>query len=834
MRHAAIGMALVTAEGRFLEVNAALCRLFGREEAELRRLLLRDLTHADDLAESLHLVEEIVSGRRDAFQCEKRYRRADGQLLWGQVSVSCLRQGGDCLFIVQIVDVSETRRQRQALSEQQHQVRRLEENAADAVVRLEEALQTDPLTGLASRSVMLEWIEASLKRPVRRSSAAVLSIGIDRLSQLNHALTHRAGDLLLRRVAERLVQALEQAQQAARGTGDTFIVLLDPLETAQQAYATAERLRLAVKGTISYAGHAIEPSVSIGVAIATPPPAGTDPPQEGSGQGAATADELLRDATLAMREAASLGRDRCAIADPRLAERAQQRLRLQEQLRGALKQGELQAWLMPLVTLSGGQLHGYEALVRWRRADGRLELPDTFLAVARSCGLAEQIDLLVLQQSIAALTQLPSGLSVATNLCADSLSRSDLVVRVTQWLEQAGVAPHRLHLEITETALLTLGAQVTTTIRGLADLGVRWLVDDFGTGFSSISHLRDLPIHGLKLDRSFCEGLRHGDQKSVRLAQALGGLAEGLGLETVAEGIETAEEAASLRDLGWRCGQGWYFGQAAPLSHWLSAAAEGLPATAEAASPADLQGPASRSSWALAVTDNVPVGLFALRLQPAGDPEVLFVSRRWLEMVQLEREQLMTSPELALSRLQWRDRRALIRLWRRHVHLDTPLSWEGRLQTSERDDDGEDEGGRWLQLEAAPLPQADGSRVWQGVMSDITDRQRQQLHLQRLLDEAPIAIAINDLRERRPAHHLPQSAVHPQLRLRPDHHPPPLRLGPAGLSGSASAGQGVPGLGVRHRPGPPRRWRGRADRGQGHRRRWTPTRCPVQRRAAGG
>jgi len=163
MRHAAIGMALVTAEGRFLEVNAALCRLFGREEAELRRLLLRDLTHADDLAESLHLVEEIVSGRRDAFQCEKRYRRADGQLLWGQVSVSCLRQGGDCLFIVQIVDVSETRRQRQALSEQQHQVRRLEENAADAVVRLEEALQTDPLTGLASRSVMLEWIEASLK-----------------------------------------------------------------------------------------------------------------------------------------------------------------------------------------------------------------------------------------------------------------------------------------------------------------------------------------------------------------------------------------------------------------------------------------------------------------------------------------------------------------------------------------------------------------------------------------------------------------------------------------------------------------------------------------------
>lgn len=756
MRHAAIGMALVTAEGRFLEVNAALCRMFGREEAELRQLLLRDLTHADDLAESQQLVEEIVSGRRDAFQCEKRYWRADGELIWGQVSVSCLRQGETCLFIVQIVDVSETRRQRQALAEQQHQVRRLEENAADAVVRLEEALQTDPLTGLTSRGTMLRRIDAHLKRPDRRGCAAVLSIGIDRLSQVNHALTHRAGDLLISCVAERLVEALEQPEQAARGTGDTFIVLLDSLETAQLASATAERLRLAVKGTISYAGHAIEPSVSIGVAIAPPPqPAPTDRTAPDLDPATATADELLRDATLAMREAASLGRDRCAIADPRLAERAQQRLALQEELRHALQHGELQTWLMPVVALNGGQLQGYEALVRWPRPDGRLAMPDTFLPVARSCGLAEAIDLLVLRQTIDALAQLPDELSVAANLSADSLGQSDLVDRLSGWLSEAGVAPERLHLEITETALLSLAPQVITTIQRLAALGVRWLVDDFGTGFSSISHLRDLPIHGLKLDRSFSEGLRRGDQKSVRLAQALGGLAEGLGLDTVAEGIETAEQAASLRDLGWRCGQGWHFGQAAPLSHWqdpAGAAGGPLPAAPSApapqsAGPEALRIPASRSSWALAVTDNVPVGLFALRLPPAGDPEVLFVSRRWLEMMQLEREQLMADPELLVSRLNRRDRRALIRLWRRHARLDTPLSWEGRLWMGSGEAEGD---GSWVHLEASPLRQADGSRVWQGVMSDITERKRQQLHLQRLLDEAPIAMAINDLRDNDP------------------------------------------------------------------------------------
>ena len=852
MRHAAIGMALVTADGGFLEVNAALCRMLGRDEATLRRLRLRDITHPDDLARSSQLVEEILSGGREAFQLEKRYVHADGHLIWGQVSVSCLRRGGDCLFIIQIVDISETRRQRQALAEQERQYRLLAENAADVVCRLdpdghmtwlspslethlgwrpeqlqgrgleaithpddrdklrllqdqrqpgepllldlrligadgayrwmsltvrpirddagrwsgwisgwrdsqaevemrqrlEEALHTDPLTGLAGLGRMLGRIEAALTRRDRQAFVAVLSIGIDQLAQVNQALTHRAGDLLITSVAGRLVQALQRPEQAGRGTGDTFIVLLDQLQTTEQADAIADRLRRAVKGTIAYPGHAIEPSVTIGVAIAPPPEAtDTGTGAEGHGQAGTTADELLRDATLAQREAASLGRDRCAIADPRLAERARQRLALQEELRHALASSELETWFMPLVRLSDGQLHGYEALVRWPRPGGVLEMPDTFLPIARSSGLAEEIDLVVLRDSIAALAQLPADLCVASNLSASLLSQPDLAERVTAWLAEAGVAPQRLHLEITETALLTLNPRVIATIQALADRGVRWVVDDFGTGFSSISHLRDLPIHGLKLDRSFTEGLRRGDQKSVRLAQALGGLAEGLDLETVAEGIETAAEAASLRDLGWRCGQGFHFGRAAPLRHWQNANPSmggRLPAAGadQSRSPMEHQSPASHSNWALAITDHVPVGLFALRLPPAGDPEFLFVSRRWLEMVQLEREPVMKDPALVLSRLQPRDRRSLIRLWRRHARLNRPLRWEGRLET--------EDGEGWVLVEASPLTQTDGSRVWQGVISDISDRKRQQLHLQRLLDEAPIAMAINELREKDP------------------------------------------------------------------------------------
>ena len=586
--------------------------------------------------------------------------------------------------------------------------------------QLDQALHTDPLTGLICSSALLSQVEAALVR----STTAILSIGIDRLSQLNNALTHRAGDLLIATVARRLGQALLRPEHLARGTGDTFIVLLDGVESAEGAGAIAAALRQAVKGPLTYQGHTINPTVSIGLAIAQRGLAGDPIPLP-------TADELLRDAHLAMRAAAKRGRDRCEFADQGLALRAQRSLVLQQALRTAIEAGELQAWYMPVVDLSSGTLRGYEALVRWPRADGRLDMPDTFLPIARSCQLGEAIDLQVLRQSIATLAALPPPLTVAVNLCAETLAQDNLVEVVERLLREALVAPERLHLEITETALLHLDTVVTSTIRRLAALGVRWLVDDFGTGYSSISHLRDLPIHGLKLDCSFTTGLRGGDQKSVRLAQALAGLAEGLELETVAEGIESAEEALSLRDLGWSCGQGWFFGKAAPL---LQGQPRPIPRLGLDASLPH----SSRSSWALAVTDNVPVGLFALRPDAAGTPQFLFLSRRCLAMLRLRRHQILGGNARILARVHPHDRPGLIAHWHRQRAAAAPLSWEGRLRTGATP--------TWVLVEAAPLTQVDGSLIWQGVMSDITERKRQELHLRRLLDEAPIAMAINELR----------------------------------------------------------------------------------------
>jgi diguanylate cyclase (GGDEF)-like protein/PAS domain S-box-containing protein len=693
--HGTVGSALLTPSGRFLAVSESLCRMLGRSESSLLALELRDVIHPDDLASSLALVEEVLAGSREGFQLENRYLHADGHLLWGQASVCGLRQQAEpaCLFLVQILEISEARRE-----------------------QLEWARRTDPVSGLPWRQELIAQLKVAQARSTGDpGTLAVLSIGIDRLSQVNDALTHQAGDLLIATLARRLERALDPPHALVRGTGDTFLVLLPELRSGEDAAAAADRLRRSCSGTVSFAGQAIDPSVTIGIALAA---AGQD------------ADELLRDANRAMRQAAVRGRGGVAFAERQASEEARRELVLVADLRNALDAGELQAWFMPVVDLASGELCGYEALVRWPRPDGSIERPDQFLPAARRAHLASAIDRCVLRQSIAALASLPATLSVAANVTPTTLGQEDLAETVLGWLQEAGVPASRLQLEITETALLTLSAPVHATIERLAAQGVRWLIDDFGTGFSSISYLRDLPIHGIKLDRSFTSAIGEGDQKSLRLAQALAGMAEGLGLDTVAEGVETATNAASLLDLGWHKAQGYLYGEAAPLGN--DPPGNGRPTRLPPAGEGR-----SRSRWALAVTENVPVGLWAMRIRVETTPQFLFVSRRWLEMLKLSREEVLADASLALKRVHPEDRTAFQVQWDVSMTTGEPLQWEGRLQIQGVTS--------WVRIEGLPHNQVDGSRVWQGVMSDITQRKQQELDLRRVLDHAPIAIAVNSL-----------------------------------------------------------------------------------------
>jgi EAL domain-containing protein (putative c-di-GMP-specific phosphodiesterase class I) len=313
----------------------------------------------------------------------------------------------------------------------------------------------------------------------------------------------------------------------------------------------AQRLLAAAKAPVAAGDVTVEPTVSIGIAV---------------GDRTSDREQLARDASAAMGQAKADGRDRFVFADASMADQARHRLDVERRLREALEENRFLSYCQPVVDLTSGEVAGYESLVRIQRPDGSIAPPAHFIPIAEMSPIIADIDLVMLRHGLAALERLPEPLTIAVNLSTVTLTRPGYAQLIEQVIREAEVRTSRLHLEVTETALLGETAPIVAAMTSIASLGPRWYVDDFGTGYSSISHLRDLPVSGLKLDVSFSRGIRDGEQTSIRLAQALAGLAGGLGLDTVAEGVETPEEAALLRAQGWRHGQGWLYGRPEPLA----------------------------------------------------------------------------------------------------------------------------------------------------------------------------------------------------------------------------------------------------------------------------
>ena len=423
------------------------------------------------------------------------------------------------------------------------------EGEVQARQSLDFVLGHDQLTGLPNLDHIKRRIDVERARLTPGRAMAVLCVGVDGLAQVNEAFTHSAGDLVLSAVAARIVGSTGEPDLVGRSTGDEFIVVLTDLRAESDAGELAEDIRKAIAGPIEVSDRKLMVTASLGVA---------------TGAGSTPTDQLLRDATLALRRAKNSGRDRCEFADPAMAVEAQHQIGLAEEVRAGLTAQQLRAWFQPIVALSDARVRGYEALVRWEHREG-LRMPGSFLPIAERSSLICEIDVTMLEQAVVALASLPSDIFIAVNVSANTLSRMSYADTAAQILADAGVDPARLHLEVTETALLTLDEQVRTTMQRLREVGVKWYVDDFGTGYSSISHLRDLPVDGLKLDMSFTFGLAQGDPTAGRLAVGLVGLAKGLELDTVAEGVETDEVAQALAQMGWVNAQGWLYGKASAL-----------------------------------------------------------------------------------------------------------------------------------------------------------------------------------------------------------------------------------------------------------------------------
>lgn len=415
----------------------------------------------------------------------------------------------------------------------------------EARAALQAASRTDPVTGLGTRAVALARLRAALEAA---TPVAMVVVGVDHLGRFNEALSYSAGDLVLATVAGRLAEVVGGRDDVFRITGGEFAVLLRGVDSPADALAVAERIRVSVGAPLSFASHTLSPTVSLGIAM--------------SDLGEAAV--VFRDADLAMRSAKAQGRNQCVFADPRRAEQAAARLRDESELHQALDEGRYTAHFQPIVNLADRRLVGFEALARCQQRDGSIALDPGQMAIAESSGRVREIDEVSLAEAVSLLQRLPAALTVAVNVSVHSLRSDAYLRRVELILASLEIDPWRLHLEVTESTALSVDGSVLTQMERLTDAGITWYLDDFGTGFSSLASLRDLPMGGLKLDRGFTTGLSADVSRGRNLTHGLVVLAHDLALETVAEGVETDEQAHILTDQGWDFGQGWLFGR--PMS----------------------------------------------------------------------------------------------------------------------------------------------------------------------------------------------------------------------------------------------------------------------------
>jgi diguanylate cyclase (GGDEF)-like protein/PAS domain S-box-containing protein len=411
----------------------------------------------------------------------------------------------------------------------------------------------DTLTGLPNRALFLDRLERFLHHAQRRPSFrfAVLFIDLDRFKVVNDSLGHPAGDSLLIDVARRLELLLRPEDTLARLGGDEFAVLVDDVRDGEAAVRIADRIQQALNEPFRTRGQRLYVSASIGIAL---------------GGAGSTTDALLRDADTAMYRA-KRQRSRYALFDEAMHAEAVLQLELENDIRHAIERNEFVTHYQPLVRLDTGELIGFEALVRWQHPQRGLLMPDVFVPLAEETGLISDIGRWVLDESCALLQRwqelLPEGqpFVLSVNVSGKQFLDERFADEVISVLRRRQVPHSALKLELTETAMMEDSAAAARVLDRLRAHGVSVWIDDFGTGYSSLAYLQRLPVGSLKISRHFMTGLENGESEAA-LVRAIVSLAATLGLETIAEGVETEAQRQILRDLGCRVGQGWLFAPA--------------------------------------------------------------------------------------------------------------------------------------------------------------------------------------------------------------------------------------------------------------------------------
>lgn len=427
--------------------------------------------------------------------------------------------------------------------------RRARELERDVVERAQARALHDPLTGLANRTLALEALSLAMARS-RRADRAVTALfcDLDGLKRVNDTFGHAVGDALIHAVADRLVGAVREEDTVARIGGDEFLVVSERLVDTAERTALADRVLTAVAEPLRIDGLALRPAVSIGVAVAEP---GEDPL------------EVIGNADAAMYRAKTGGRSRWEIFDPRMRTEAREQARIAGQLRDAVLRHEIVVHLQPIVRLSDRRVVAAEALARWRHPERGVLEPDGWLEVAAGASHLVAIGRLVIATACSWIAEAGDGIDyVSVNLSARELARSDLASFCADQARLHGIEPCRLAFEVRESTLLASGTNGRAQLERLVADRWRLFIDGFGAGPDSLGAWCDLPVSGIKLDRTVTEAVE--DPSATRITAAGAGLAAGLRIIGVAAGIETDEQAMQVSRLGWEFGQGFLFGRPAP------------------------------------------------------------------------------------------------------------------------------------------------------------------------------------------------------------------------------------------------------------------------------
>jgi diguanylate cyclase (GGDEF)-like protein/PAS domain S-box-containing protein len=540
-RDAAIGMALVRIDGRFLQVNHSLCRIVGYSEEELLEKTFQEITHPDDLDADLGQMRRMLDGEIETYQMEKRYFHKEGHVVWILLSASLVHDedGEPLYFIAQVQDITERKRMEEQLRHQAFH---------------------DHLTDLPNRSLFADRLGQALRRtgrnPGRNSGrkAAVLFMDLDNFKVVNDSLGHEVGDLLLVMVSERLRRSLRPEDTLARFGGDEYTVLLEDVENLEDPIRVAERIIEEFRKPFVLDGKELFLRASIGIALG-------DARQK-------QPEDLLRDADTAMYQAKEnfVGYQ---VFDPAMYERAVSRLKLENDLRRAIEAYEFVIHYQPIVNLEIGEVWGVEAFVRWEHPERGLLDPSEFVPMAEKADLILPMGRWVLEEACRQAQEwerehphLPP-LVMCVNLSAKQLRYSDVAETVEEALRETGLEARCLNLDITETLYIETLRGHTSALDKLKRMGVRISIDDFGVGYSSLAYLKRLPADALKIDKSFIGGLDE-DIEDTAIVQMIIDLAHTLGMEVIAEGVESEGQVTRLLEMGCDLAQGFFFAEPLP------------------------------------------------------------------------------------------------------------------------------------------------------------------------------------------------------------------------------------------------------------------------------